>query len=561
MTGEPMPSSNRGKKRRVAVGLVVVSLWATLFAALVGWLPRSPDRRVLLEGFIRVEGIVGERFLVASRIALMPTAPYVPPLTNRVTTLEVVDLETGGIRAIELPRDVDLGEIEPAIKPLDGTDKPPSGQRTRLKLTPEQILVGGESAVVLFSHEEAFLWLVVVWDVRSGAERFRRVSSRCTLNVNGDWLLIRGQGLPKSPGDMTTLLNLTTGRGRAVVTRPRPGAVLADRNGRFVVNRESQGVRITHLEGRFEFAMEKERFAFSSDSRWLAAISPPEQQNGGLVQRLRIVDLEEGRVKVDRLGIAGAPVRHVAFDDEDRCVVAYGETNRLPRDLASPVFVWRWRGELPAAEAPVPDSPEITLDTRARDHILARFGAFEVPFAPSLVPGGPAPRLRFLIDGEAMIDIVTGKFVGRVAGDIPIHDLSWTGEWALVTTPNSPANRSAQAVAPYVPWLSSWLHSDASSLYDVSAGRCVATLGKGTTYFSREGNWFVQNETDSSGTIDIWSLSSPRPWGRAFAYSLVFPALVLARRFFRRRADAAASGGPPLQEAERETRVPLAAID
>jgi len=375
--------------------------------------------------------------------------------------------------------------------------------------------IAEESFVLALRRNDGMRVSVRSW--RTGGESFHRDYPNGDVSIAGNRVYIEWV----APGTGQARLDawdLTTGEAQPTPAAPeqldlKRGHI--SRDGRYVADPAGGSkLRVWSLtEGRMLFTVQADLFAFSSDSRLLAVLlhaRPRFRREGAL----RIYDAATGKIVAERsdTGVALTAEGILAFHDEDRCIAAYS----LKRD-GKPfptIDVWQWK--------------EDSLQT-----LQARSG-FQ---GPVWVTYGPPIAPQFVLDGQHMIDVATGKSVCTLATP-KAQVVASTPDWAVVRSSGARlSDRLAAAIRPYSSTLAARIAAgDSADLCDLATGRSAAGLGKGryAAKFSPDGKWMATHDHNS---IEIWRVPPSRPWRRAFTVSLIVPALASFRGWRRRRRE------------------------
>jgi len=512
-----------------------VAAWVIVLLALVWGLSPAPHAQVEVGGQVVFRGFVDDRTLVAEHLA----KPADDDLLIFVTgPIEVLDLSNGTLRTIHLPDDSLAGRTTITRREIAAN----RGWRFEwMRLAKDSLVVGmgapPSETVPGQARGTGPKGRLLVFDVRTGTERFRREFTNATAGVLGERVWI--QSTEKAPEPFLTLLDLRTGA--EVPTAIPPGRVnwstcVAEPNGTFLVERLKTRVRVWRVDAAEPvWETDADVHAVSPDARRLAMLTSGPVADGKPEQeRWRIYDLEKGRLLAEqRQDVEGhrPPVERLAFLEGDRHVAAYTASPPFPKNSrAMPVIrgvdVWDWREE------------------RLRSMRSATGEVYQTDPAAMAMDGATA--LRLIVDGEDLIDVATGERVHRVPLELNLQEIDPTYRWAVVQDPSpAPPRWVLRLAARISSWLTNAIVPESNrSLYDLSAQRRMARLPPGWEMgvFSPDGKWFVSQR---GGRIDLWSLPTTRPWGRTALISLLIPivALFVGMQKSGSRARALAAGG------------------
>lgn len=490
----------RARSTALSRGQKWIVLWALLFAGLVVLLPRRPVRRVESTGPISLM-----RFADSNTLLL------------RAKGFSVLDLRDGSLR--ELP--------EPVYNDLPAPDGESAADQERTIRYYDQLWSsGGEKprfglcGITGDSFALTSRWgdgmRLSVRNVRTGQETFHRDYP------NGEASAIAGRVYVEwvTPGTGRARLDawdLRTGEGAPTPDSPEhirltPGATSPD--GRYLgVRQGGKQLRLLSLEsGQEQCQIEADQYAFSSDSRLLAALLHHRPRTRG-TGTLRVHEVATGKLLAEHGDIATTMGEQVlSFYGEDRTIAihTFRMSGRLPQTVAS-IDVWRWQ-EDSLQTLPSPSGFQGTMLVTDR------------------LPGAS----RFVLDGQQMIDVETAAPICTVATPDPLFMMAIPGWGVFRSRGGRLADRIAAIAKPYSTPLADWLASgDAADLCDLTTGRIVAGLGKGrlAMLFSPDGKWLATADRNS---IEIWQVPPSRPWLMAFTISLIGPA-VAALSMLRRR--------------------------
>jgi len=440
--------------------------------------------------------------------------------------LLVVDVETGGIEERTF---VPRKELSPREK------------ESRVEFLGCQIV--GPYLVSKTARSEDHVRLTV-WNWRTGQELLDREFECSNAGVVGDFVWTH-----PSPTDsdrpVTALYSISTGRRLSSKLPAWVSPRRASPDGRIWLEDRDRH-RFKEVEawsldsGTPLFTAEADRFAFSADSHWLATVACREAAKDraandgatkdGWVRSWRIYDLRTGSIAaerqepISRKNVAAVLVSDLEFHDGGECVALYGYSDGGVGNPASPpprdaVDVWVWReGDLRPIRASRPVSKEVSSLYRRSQPWLRQ--------PRSRWKGEAELPSRYVVDGDAVIDVVTQGRVGTLP-PTAIDILAVAPPWAMIRTEPGPIGRQLAAISKRVAG-----EMSLPRICDLSTGTTVAWLGRGHSIFefSPEGRWLLTHDNQS---VEIWGLPVRRAVLQPFLWSLLVPLLggLFSKRF------------------------------